>query len=370
MSRSWKIAIVIGATIVALNLMLVAIRSLTGGTPGGPRSSSYATGGDGLAAYADLLADAGHRVERVRKAPHESEPSPEATAVLLDPGLVGAKDATALRRFVSAGGRLLAGGNNAAWVRRIVGSGPNWSRRPIAGGRVVSPVPELAGVVRVTELREGSWRETGGALPAYAGRDATLLAVSSLGAGRVLLLADAAPIQNAALGTADNAAFGLGLAGAPRRPVVFLETFHGYGRRSGLAAIPGNWWLLFGTAAAAVAAYMLARGRRLGPPEQTARELPPPRLEYVESLGGVLARTRGRAEAAEPLQAEARRLLARRLGLSADADALVAAATRFGLSADEASALVRRADTDADLVSAGRAFAGVARLQRGGRWKS
>src|SRR5215210_5832146 len=146
--------------------MLVAIRSLTGGTPGGPRSSSYATGGDGLAAYADLLADKGHRVERVRRAPHENEPTGRSTAVLLDAGLVGGEDAAALRRFVSGGGRLVAGGQDAEWVDRIVGSGPQWSTRRITDGRVVAPLAELAAVERVAGLREGSWSMTGRALPA------------------------------------------------------------------------------------------------------------------------------------------------------------------------------------------------------------
>ena len=66
MNRGWKIALGIGATIVALNLLLIAVNSFTGGSPGGPESSSYATGTDGLAAYAELVADAGHPVTRRR----------------------------------------------------------------------------------------------------------------------------------------------------------------------------------------------------------------------------------------------------------------------------------------------------------------
>jgi hypothetical protein len=370
MSRRWKIAIALGATIVAFNLLLAAVHSLTGGNPGGPRSSSYATGGDGLAAYAELVADAGHAVERDRRKPHEREPDPADTVVLLDAGFVRGNDAAALRRFVEAGGRLVAGGGDPDWIRRIVGRGVEWSPDPVREGVVVAPVPEVKGVEALAGFQDGSWREVGGALPAYAGRNGALLAVAGVGAGRVLLLADAAPIQNAALDDADNAALGLGLAGPVSRQVVFLESFHGYGQATGIAAIPTDWWVLFGVGAAAVAAFILARGRRLGPPERAARELQPPRREYVESLGGVLARTRGRRETAQLLQVEAARLVAGRLGPAAGEDDVVAAATRLGLTPEDASALVRPATTDADLLAAGRAFASLARPQRRHIWKS
>lgn len=369
MSRRWKIALGLGAGIVAFNLLLVALNSLTGGTPGGPESSSYATGDDGLAAYAELVAEAGHPVTRRREAPHERSLDSAETAVLLDPGFVGTDDAAALRRFVRAGGRLVAGGQHAAWVRRILGPNVEWVSDRVEDGRVVAPVAEVAAVERVTGLRAGSWRETGGALPAYAGRDGALLAVRRLGTGRVLLLADSAPIQNDALDEADNAALGLALAGRPTRRVVFLESFHGYGPSSGLGAIPDEWWVLLGIAALAVAVFMLARGRRLGPPEQAARELPPARREYVDSLGGVLARTRGRAETAEMLQAEARLLVASRLGL-AEGEDVVAAARRLGLADAEASMLVRPATTETDLLAVGRAFSSLMRSQGRESWKN
>jgi hypothetical protein len=367
-SRAWKVAASLGAAIIAINLLLAAVHFLTGGTPGGPQSSSYATGSDGLAAYAELVADAGHSVERERRPPQESDPEPTETAVLLDPGFVDSRDAAALRDFVRAGGRLVAGGQNAGWVRRIVEAGPEWSPKRVSDGRVVAPVPEVAAVQDLAGLRAGSWRATGGALPVYGGRNGALLAVAQLGAGRVLLLADAAPIQNAALAQSDNAALGLALAGATTRPVVFLESFHGYGPKTGIAAIPTEWWVLFAVGALAAAALVVARGRRLGPPEETTRQLPPARLEYVESLGGVLARTQGRAETAKALQAEARRLLARRLGVSASDEDVVAAATKLGLTPDDASALVRPAATDADLLATGRAVASLARLHGRHAW--
>ena len=55
MTRGWRVAVGIVVTVVALAFALRVLNSLTGGTPGGPRSSSYATGQTGLGAYAELL---------------------------------------------------------------------------------------------------------------------------------------------------------------------------------------------------------------------------------------------------------------------------------------------------------------------------
>ena len=55
MSRPWRIALVVVAVLVAVNLALRFLGTLTGGTPGGPRSSSYATSPRGAAAFAELL---------------------------------------------------------------------------------------------------------------------------------------------------------------------------------------------------------------------------------------------------------------------------------------------------------------------------
>src|SRR6476659_7107649 len=128
MSRGWKVGLGVIAAIIAVNVGLALLGSLTGGTPGGPRSSSYATGRDGLAAYASLVARAGHQVRRLRKPAAKAVLDPATTLVVLDPALPTPADARALTRFVSAGGRLVGGGAESdAWLRRIVPRGPAWS---------------------------------------------------------------------------------------------------------------------------------------------------------------------------------------------------------------------------------------------------
>jgi hypothetical protein len=175
----------------------------------------------------------------------------------------------------------------------------------------------------------------------------------------VILLADPSPLQNRLLGRADNAAFGLSLAGAGHRPAAFLESYHGYGQSSGLRALPLEWKLLLAGLAAATLVWMVSRARRFGPPEKRTRDLPPPRSAYVDALAGILARTHKRDEAVSPVRARARTELLRRAALSADADddALLAAAKRLGV--EDAEAIVRPARTDADVVAVGRAFAQI-----------
>ncbi len=333
MSRGWKIALSLAAAVAALNLLLAGLRAISGGTPGGPTSSSYATGPDGDAAYASLLLKAGHHVVRLRISPADAALRSTDTAVILDPPSVERSDADALDAFVLDGGRLVGAGS--------------WTKAPL-------PTPTLGD--------NGSTRSE----PSLGDDAGPLLAVASEGAGRVLLLSDSSPLQNRFLDHADNARLALGLAGSAERRVVFFETYHGYGRGSGLGAIPSRWRTALLLEAAAVLTFMLARARRLGPPEAESRELAPPRVEYVRSLAATLRRTRDRRAALDPLRAELRRRILVRTGLPGDADdaALRSAAPRLGLAPEDLDAALGD-----DELALGRLFArtGDGRRQR---WRS
>src|SRR5204863_485949 len=111
--------------LVAFDVVLHVLGTLTGGTPGGPRSSAYSTGRTGVRAYAELLGRYGHPVERLRTAPSHSRLDPTDTVFLLDPPAVAAQDADALRAFLVEGGRLVSGGRAGTWVRRLVEQPPS-----------------------------------------------------------------------------------------------------------------------------------------------------------------------------------------------------------------------------------------------------
>jgi Domain of unknown function (DUF4350) len=289
-------AIVIGVLfVVVVNVITLGLGLLTP-TPGGPTSSSYATGADGLAAWAALLERRGRSVSQSREQLEEAKLDPDSTLVVLDPRALDEQEISALVSFAETGGRLVAGGSFASWTGDLL-AGVEWSARPIRSAGVLASVPETAGVTTVSSAGEGSFSDTGGALPIVGAGRSSLAAVGRAGAGTIVFLADAGPLQNARLDDDDNAAFALGVVGPPSRPVVFAESIHGYGTATGLAALPARWkWaLLF--AGLAVLVMMWARARRLGPPDELARELPPPRIAYVDSLAGILARTGRRDEA-------------------------------------------------------------------------
>jgi hypothetical protein len=377
--RTSRIVLLVLVAVVALNLLGAAIDAATGGTPGGPRSSTYATGGDGLAAYYDLLGGFGHPVARLRQRPAAGVLDPSTTVVVLDPQDIQGREARALADFVRRGGRLVAGGEDPArWLAAIVPAVPRWQPGGATMVRPLARVPEVAGVAAVRTAAGGSWsgvgRGAGGgagsgghgaggaSTPALGspGGTGSVLNVARVGHGRVALLADASPLQNRLLATAGNAALGIALAGPRGRRVVFVETVHGYGQGRGLAALPERWkWTLTGLLLAA-AAWVASRVRRLGPPEEESRPLPPPRRAYVDALAGALARTHRPGASAERVRTAAREHVARRAGLGLDPadESLVPAATALGLSDEEAAALTRPArNDDEDLLLAGRALA-------------
>jgi hypothetical protein len=349
----------VALALLAFSLLVLAVDRLAP-QPEGPDSSAYATAPAGLAAYADLLARHGIRVERRRRAVADGAPPARGTLVVLDPRAVEPEEAGAIASWVRAGGRLVTGGERGvAWLAgRITEPLPAREDSPARGAGVLAPVPETAGVLTVRPVAGGELNAVGGALPLLGPPSAPLATLTLVGRGRVVVLADASPLQNRGLARADNAAFALALAGGGVT-VTFLETVHGYGASTGLGALPaGARWGLLGLLLAALA-FAWSRARRIGPPQEAERPLPPPRADYVDALAGSLTRTGRPAEVARPLRAAARDVLARRAGLGpAPGDAeLRAAAGRYGLAEAETAALL---DGPRDLqgaLAAGRAHA-------------
>jgi hypothetical protein len=350
----------VGVVVVGLAVVALLIDRFTPHSSG-PPSSSYATAADGLAGYAELLTRAGHRVERLRVAPARASLDPNGTVVVLDPEVIVPADVKALRAFVQRGGRLIAGGREPeAWLDELLAGAPAWSARAPRDWTPLLPVPETAGVGNALGDGVGAWSGAGRALPVVGHADESLVAVANLGAGRIVLVADTAPLQNQLLAEADNAALGLALAGPPTRPVAFEEALHGYGERRGLAALPTRWkWALLGLLAAALVA-VAARFRRLAPPRPPEPAPQPPRRAHVEALASALSRTPHPGESAAPVKEHARALLLRRAGLPPDAPAAdaLAAAHRFNLSGAEAE-VVAEPDSldDGGVLAAGTALA-------------
>lgn len=361
--RAAKVA---GIALIGLFVLAMLINQFTPHS-GGTSSSSYATADDGLAGYASLLMKSDHPVSRLRTPPSHAVLDPRSTIVMLDPDVVLAKDVTALRSFVQAGGRLITGGRAPeGWLGELLNGAPDWTSKAPSSASTLVPVPETAGVQFVESDGTGTFTEAGSTLPVLGDAHQALATVVNLGAGRVVLLADSSPLQNHLLAHADDAAFGLAIAGPAGRPVGFEEAVHGYGEARGLAALPTRWkWALGGLLLAALA-LVAARFRRLGPPEPAPVAPQPPRRAHVDALASALARTGRPAQAAEPVQAQARRLVltGARLTHEASETQIRAAGERLGLDADEARAVAAPALGNADVIPAGRALAKLSKEVR------
>jgi hypothetical protein len=356
-----RVAIALVVLVVVVNVALSLLDSSTrGADETAPQSSSLSTGREGLAAYAELLRRNGHDTDAQRGDLSDSDLSPDDTLVVLDPVGLERDEERAIRRFVEDGGRLVAGGSgNAEFVLdALITDPPVWSFAGVPTAEPVGDAPEVDGLRSVRTADDGSWSDAGSTTPVLGDGSRTLATVADVGRGRVVALADSSPLQNRLLDRADNAGFGLAAVGEDR-PVVFAEGAHGYGQASGLGAIPGRWQAaLIGLTLAALLG-VVAAGRRLGPPEDAARPLPPARREYVDAVAVSLARTKQPAPALGPLQAAARARLARRVGLAPTASEaeLRAAVARLGWSPPEVDALFAPPSTDGDVVAAGNALA-------------
>lgn len=361
------LAIVV-AVVVAFNVVVFGLDRLAGG-PSGPRSSSFATAPDGVAAYAELLGRAGHRVERLRVAPAEASLDPRATVIVLDAGPLSADDSGALRAFVAAGGRLVAGGRvDGHWLQQVLDGSPSWAGGGVNEAHLLVPTSDVGAAEVLRAGGEGYWADPNASLPVMGRGFKTVVSVLAAGPGRAVLLADAAVLHNRNLGEADNATFALAAAGPPARPVVFLESFHGF-QSAGLAALPTSWRAaLFGLVGAALV-LLWACGRRLGPPQDSERPLAPPRVGHVLALGSLLRRSSDPQEATAPLLAAAHARLGRRAGLPAEPSEaqLEAAARSLGMPEGLAHALQQKASGPAGVIALARAHAWLHSSTTGGR---
>ena len=233
LSPGARAVVVVVAVFVVVNLA-VALASELAPEPSGPRSSSFATTRGGLGAYADLLAASGHEVTRARERLDDRTLRPSETVVVLDPDDLTDSEVHALARFARRGGRLVFGGKGVEdFLPNLVAGAPRARVAGVVAPAVLAPAPEAPPGTRVITAGEGAWPMAGAGLPVLGAPGRSVLSVADVGRGRVLLLADAAPLQNGQLGRADNAALGLALAGPASAPVAFVESVHGFGERDG-----------------------------------------------------------------------------------------------------------------------------------------
>jgi len=284
---------------------------------------------------------------------------------VVDPERLTATEAEDLARFVSTGGRLVLGGEaSGALLAGLTGTPVSWrGGDPVERLRVWLPLDGTGSARDLAGDDGGRWTDVGPLLPVAGSASGPAIVVADVGAGRVVALADTRPLQNDALGQADNAALALAAAGDEDRPVVFVESVHGFAA-AGLDAVPSSWkWAAAGTGVALLAGLWSA-GARVGPPEPTRRHLRPPRRAHVDAVAAGLDRvTSSPAEVVAPLVVASRSALTDQLGLAPDASpGVLHAAAERGVVDGRVVALVVEPVDDLDRALAVGALA--ARRQR------
>jgi hypothetical protein len=337
--RSAIIAIVVIGAIIALNVLAQGLdRAVGGNEPSGVPGSSYGTQSTGLAVASSLFTRFGHPVLRQRGSLAEATLDPGTTMFVIEPQTLTQEDDATLLEFVSRGGRLVIGGSDPFYLRRLRDRPPEWDPN---GRESYTEITPSLGARRVAAAGNGVWTRRGsGTVLAHTGA-AALLTHENVGQGEIFFLADASPLENSYIGRADDAAFALGLAGPASRPVTFAEGTHGFGEERGFSAIPTAWKVSLLILAGAAVVLAWSRSRRFGPPDRPSRDLPPPRAEYVRALAVTLERARDPGGALAPLQEWTRLHIAQRAHLRSDAspEDIDRAAITLGFSEAERAAI-------------------------------
>lgn len=361
-----RVALVV-ALIVAGNLLIIILGRWLDPQTAGPFGSSFVTTEEGVGAWHDLLSELGRDTTRSRRPIAEASAPPDSTIVLVDPteGL-DAGYAGALVAHAEAGGRVVLVG--VANVARLFDLDLDLTSTTAGVEPVVGTLTS-----GVSELRPRSdTRYSVGALEVIVGEPGAALVVRAIrGEGDLIVVSDPWLFSNVRIGDADNAVLAVRLTGGGG--VVFDEYVHGFGLDQGVTGLTETvvTFTVVGVVAALLA--MWAIGKRLGPPEQRARALPPSRSDYLDAIGRSLEKASD-DDAYDVLRARSmrhvHRLGSRYVGLSrAEQDRK--AARQLGLTDADLALLERPPRGRDEIARVARVAAEIERrTERTRRWTS
>jgi Domain of unknown function (DUF4350) len=335
-TRDRRLLIVAGMVLAALLIAGAVISGPGQNGPGYP--SSYSTGWRGAKAAYLLLTELGYSVERWDHAPSELPADAQNTILILAEPFVSPdpEDTRALRRFISAGGTVLATGVKSA---RFLPDG-----KALAAGDVLAEPKEYRamaasaltrGAPKITMADAAFWDGASMApVTIYGDGTESVVLLYSEGKGTVLWWAASTPLTNGAIASSGNMTLLLNTLGPPRRNrVLWDEYFHG--QRDSFGTYIANTPLPWVAAQMGILflALLITFSRRSGPvraPAVAARLSP---LEFVETLGDLYQDAHAGNAAVSAASQRFRYLFARRSGLPPRAripDICRAAAAQMG----------------------------------------
>lgn len=252
--------------------------------------SSYSPEWAGAKAAFLLLQEQGYRVERWEKSPEDLPAQSEgAVLVLAEPLQDGSTtELTAIRRFVTGGGRILAIGGKAADLAPDFDSAEaeEYDPQPKTYSALL-PSPITRDAPEITMVSPDKFISSNHPwLPLY-GRDGEIAVVSyPVGKGEVIWWASATPLSNGSIRDKNNLAFFFNSIGSRSGTRVYWDEYF-HGARASLysyfAKGPLPWAALqIGIAFLAV---LFTFSRRSGPMRMPGTESRLSPLEFVETLG-------------------------------------------------------------------------------------
>lgn len=325
----------------AVLAVALALAALFGGPPAVPGEplDPRSSGPTGTKALVDVLGELGARVELVAGVP---DADTEVALLLADALDEPAREE--LLTWVREGGRLVAADFRSPLTPEVVGATSLGITTPsLAPGDC--PLAALADVGRVTVPGGSVFAVEDGAVGCYPRGEGAWLVARAEGEGTVVALGGPGTLTNLELGAQDNALLAAALLlggqdGRQERPTVaVLEPPPPGGGDATLTD------LIDPSVRSAVLQLLIAflvvvlwRSRRLGRPVVETNPVEVPGSELVVAVGNLLQTARRPGRAAALLRADARRLLAERLGLPAGTAADViadAAASRTGVRRED-----------------------------------
>jgi hypothetical protein len=305
-----------GLLVLVIGLALVIA---SGSGDRGEVTTTYSAGSAGAKAAYLLLEKSGYDVDRWEDPPSALTDASSTTFILAEPlELPTDDDISAVRRFVEAGGDVIATGPTSAWL-----VGGNAMAEPLGGYtwttlRSIALSPITRAAPEITLLDRAHWVLGDRAeLALYGEPNAPSVVMIAIGRGQVLWWASATPLTNAGITQSNNLQFFLASVGAPSgRRVLWDEYFHG--RRPTLAASmwhsPVKWIVLQLALVALVVVW--SRSRRSGPviaPPVESRLAP---LEFVRTVGSLYRNAGAASVAVDAATRRVRAGLARQFGIS------------------------------------------------------
>lgn len=356
MSNRRRITWAVGL-IIALNVALgLANEFLPSGRISGPSGSSFVTDANGTGAWRELLLRTGSGAAQITQSLSEYPLDPQTTLIITDIRFASDTETDPVVAFVENGGHLVLalgpGVRSEFWdALQIESNGPTTSQNrftpAVASGSITQDISE------VTTSGEVAFDHPHGQA-LLASPEGVLAYEEALGEGTVIMVADASVFSNRHLADTDNAAFAVAVTKG--RDVVFNEFGHGFlDEPSPEPVLPKSWSTTAYLLAISLLLYLLAIGRRFGPPESVVRTLHPPRTLFVESLASTLGRT-PLADAAEPVRTEAIRRAFRKAGLGRDAAfaELVNLAPSIGIAPEDLRSIEHGVGSEEAALAAGR----------------